>query len=225
MTLEEMQAFREEFAPKPRGQCMNCELPAQPEKRKCLWCALNKASPDEQLAAALDRKAHAPAESPRTRPKSEWPPGMRWCGSCRSYVGLTHVSGSVCRGCSIAKRRGATWKLTDEQQHQLMNLSGGRCFGCGHHSRVSALAVDHNHYSDEIRGLLCGKGGNSCNEVIGLFHDDPVRFLRLAMYLLRPPARKILDPTAVVSDNDLLRQLFTLAKSILDEHDHPKENR
>jgi Recombination endonuclease VII len=44
---------------------------------------------------------------------------------------------------------------------------------------IRELAVDHNHRSRKVRGLLC----HQCNAGIGLFNDDPER-LRMAAYYI-----------------------------------------
>jgi hypothetical protein len=43
------------------------------------------------------------------------------------------------------------------------------------------LAVDHNHTTGKIRGLLCPK----CNQGIGLLMDNPLFLIRAAEYLRR----------------------------------------
>jgi len=43
------------------------------------------------------------------------------------------------------------------------------------------LAVDHNHETGEIRGLLCVK----CNAVLGLINDDENLILKIIDYLKR----------------------------------------
>jgi len=87
----------------------------------------------------------------------------------------------------------------------LKAAQGGVCAGCGprtgrNGSRGRALAVDHNHRCDAghppelgcvrcVRGLLC----STCNQAVGDFRDDPMTLLRLALYLINPPAREVLD--------------------------------
>jgi hypothetical protein len=39
--------------------------------------------------------------------------------------------------------------------------------------------VDHDHTSNKIRGLLCGK----CNRALGLLQDDPIIIKRAITYL------------------------------------------
>lgn len=51
--------------------------------------------------------------------------------------------------------------------------------------KVRWLAVDHNHTTGAIRGLLCG----NCNKAIGFFCEDARRFHRAAAYLDRHEGR------------------------------------
>lgn len=81
--------------------------------------------------------------------------------------------------------------ITEEQYQELYELQGGLCAGCGEppkgggRSNANAtLFLDHNHYTDEIRGLLC----QGCNAAIGLAADSPRVLRALADYLEREPA-------------------------------------
>ena len=47
------------------------------------------------------------------------------------------------------------------------------------------LAVDHDHKTGLIRGLLCGP----CNQMLALARSDPSFFRRAVNYLLHPPAQ------------------------------------
>ena len=78
--------------------------------------------------------------------------------------------------------------LADGEYDRLYRFQGGVCAGCRRSTgAVRRLAVDHNHATGEVRGLLC----KPCNRMVGWFRDDPLTFLRLAEYLEAPPARRM----------------------------------
>lgn len=96
------------------------------------------------------------------------------------------------RNLATARRSHRRWWLRlyglDEQQYQaLLEVQGGACAICRQpetwiDSRTGEprqLAVDHDHQTSKVRGLLCGK----CNRGIGLFDDDDARMAQAARYL------------------------------------------
>lgn len=58
----------------------------------------------------------------------------------------------------------------------LFKAQDGKCAIC---DKVKRLAVDHNHITGEVRGLLC----NKCNRGLGLFDESPQCFKRSLVYL------------------------------------------
>ncbi len=71
----------------------------------------------------------------------------------------------------------------------LYAAQGGRCAICQWATgRTKRLAVDHDHQTGEVRGLLCGP----CNQTIGRLRDAAEAFDRAAEYLRNPPARRVL---------------------------------
>ena len=70
----------------------------------------------------------------------------------------------------------------------LSKAQGGRCAICGRKETIKnylngnsrRLAIDHDHKTDKIRGLLCGK----CNRGLGLFRDN-IDFLQKAVRYLK----------------------------------------
>lgn len=56
---------------------------------------------------------------------------------------------------------------------------GGRCAICGKKPQRRRLAVDHNHFSGEVRGLLC----YFCNSALGIWEFDRDTARRAAEYL------------------------------------------
>lgn len=64
----------------------------------------------------------------------------------------------------------------------LLLRQGGVCAICKQPSPIKnrRLAVDHDHKTDTVRGLLC----QPCNVGLGCFFDDPLR-LQAAMHYLQ----------------------------------------
>lgn len=62
--------------------------------------------------------------------------------------------------------------ITSEQYEEMLKEQSNRCAICGigeQHTENSRLCVDHDHNTNEVRGLLCKK----CNQGLGLFQDNP----------------------------------------------------
>ena len=59
------------------------------------------------------------------------------------------------------------YDITTVDYNRILVEQKGRCAICEKDSEI--LHVDHNHNSNEVRGLLCG----SCNRGLGLFKDSP----------------------------------------------------
>jgi hypothetical protein len=81
-----------------------------------------------------------------------------------------------------------TYGLTAEQYQQLKELQGGACAICQRARGISKrLAVDHDHQTGKVRGLLCGP----CNKMLGHARDNPGFFARAIYYLNYPPSTEL----------------------------------
>jgi hypothetical protein len=84
-----------------------------------------------------------------------------------------------------------SYKLTPEGYEQMLENQSGGCAICGDKcSSGRRLAVDHDHNTQKVRGLLCG----ACNRGIGLLKDDPSLAKKASEYLLK---HRMLDSTCV----------------------------
>ena len=65
----------------------------------------------------------------------------------------------------------------------MLETQDDSCAICGRTAEEEGqrLAVDHDHDTDEVRGLLCG----NCNRAIGLFQHDPKLLRGATIYLER----------------------------------------
>lgn len=73
--------------------------------------------------------------------------------------------------------------LTEEDFLKLLEKQGGRCAICGTDQpgvRIQDWCVDHDHETEEVRGLLC----QSCNFILGLAKDS-IQTLAAAIRYLR----------------------------------------
>jgi hypothetical protein len=83
------------------------------------------------------------------------------------------------------RRRGVLkhrYGLSPEAYEALLSGQGGYCAICGGEQLAGRnFAVDHDHKTNEIRGLLC----SNCNMGLGAFQDSPDLLLAAAAYLER----------------------------------------
>lgn len=107
--------------------------------------------------------------------------GVRpWCKVC------TNKDCRKYRPRGERKRAGhLRWRygISLEDYERLLQTQDGKCAICGTTSPgrkgVVHFAVDHDHESNTVRGLLCA----SCNQGLGRMNDDPERLEAAARYL------------------------------------------
>lgn len=76
-----------------------------------------------------------------------------------------------------AHGRKQRYGITPEHYERLLLQQSGKCKICG--DFMNPVAVDHNHITGAIRGLLC----KQCNFGLGSFKDNPQRLRAAAAYL------------------------------------------
>lgn len=84
--------------------------------------------------------------------------------------------------------------ITEDDYLRLMEIQGGCCAICRTDepwSRSSTWAVDHDHDTGAVRGLLCSR----CNRGLGHFKDDITRLRAAIAYLEEPPYNQITAAT------------------------------
>lgn len=82
--------------------------------------------------------------------------------------------------------------MTVEQEQALLAAQGNVCAVCRQpfqsEPRSRRLAVDHDHDTGEVRGLL----HVTCNSGLGMLRHSPEVLARAIEYLSQPPAREVL---------------------------------
>jgi hypothetical protein len=88
------------------------------------------------------------------------------------------------KNCILKKRFG----INLEQYNQLLEAQNGVCAICEQeetrtqrNGNISALAVDHDHKTGKVRGLLC----SGCNVSLGRFKDNQTLLQNALNYLQR----------------------------------------
>lgn len=71
-----------------------------------------------------------------------------------------------------------------EEYEALLKKQGGRCALCLGLPKAKGLAVDHDHTTGRVRGLLC----IHCNTGLGQFRELPLLLERAAAYLRKSRA-------------------------------------
>ena len=139
----------------------------------------------------------------------------RKCGKSRKWSMYSAATAVVCDPCkrlaSQQSRRdrhlAETYGLEPGEYTQLLDAQDGKCAGCGG-SRRYFLHVDHDHALQakllmqgvsareaarrSVRGLLCKR----CNGILRDVRDNAPNLRGLAVYLDKPPARKVLRTAA-----------------------------
>ena len=203
-----------EVTDKRLALCKTCERrPKKKGKQRCEWCWLLAQPIEDQIKAAEVRLSLAVGEHRARVPKDEWPPGERWCAGCQSFIPDIYVSGSRCKACeskaSHSSRLKATYGITREEFEALFEFQGGKCYMCHRTARSRRLAVDHDHKTGEVRGLLCADPERGCNHSI-LGNITGIEMARrIVDYLEEPPARRLfgqmvgrIEPERSITVND-----------------------
>jgi hypothetical protein len=147
-----------------------CPWPRTKGKRKCGWHVLLGMPIEKQIVIAdkrgeANRRREGHVERVRV-PSDEWPPGARWCSECQGFIPFEYVTGTKCKAhasrAAHNTRLQAVYDITREQYEQLFAFQGGRCYICRNQT-VKRLAVDHDHLTGAVRGLLCANDEWGCN--------------------------------------------------------------
>lgn len=90
----------------------------------------------------------------------------------------------------------STYDITEEEYWAIYKAQGECCFICRKAKGLrKLLAVDHNHETGAVRGLLCV----TCNRVV-IGRYDQEALARAIIYLQREPAQEVLQRLRSESD-------------------------
>jgi hypothetical protein len=114
---------------------------------------------------------------------NEWKSVKSFVSNNRRLLGIC----SICKSCRNYKlkdkrRHHTKYGLNDAQYSSLKQHFGNRCGICGKTEKENKrkLAIDHEHDSGRVRGILC----RNCNAGIGLLGDNLQGVTKALQYLL-----------------------------------------
>jgi len=161
----------------------------------------------------MRKRKHGSTDKPKCRGEKLLERGMSYCAKCKKEKPICEFSKDKYRrinGVSVYCKKCASkinkldYKLHEERfrnndlkkkfgislskYNDLLNLQNGVCAICGKLNEYNRrLSVDHNHKTNEVRGILC----DLCNRGLGVFKDDPMILSKAIKYLESPPVNKM----------------------------------
>lgn len=182
--------------------CKSCGGDKEPGVRGSKYCAACRelmADTHQQYEIertrrkVIARRTERLAAGERIVRRDDAKPGQKWCPRCQTFkphnsfnprkdsaTGLNAYCKPCQRSYNRERRMRVFYGLTYDEFDLLLACQDGRCAICGGRPRKHGLAVDHDHKTGEIRGLLCSR----CNHrLLGSANDDPARLRKAADYL------------------------------------------
>lgn len=145
------------------------------------------------------------------------------CKECKEEFINTHMRQKFCsvecqqknyskRNKEVRKRNNRkhilkAYNLTLEHFDRLKKINNNKCWICGCESHTEELCVDHNHKTNDIRGLLC----HNCNKTLGIINENPFILIKMVHYLNKKPVsfnQSIKDIIEEIGDTTTFLQRF-----------------
>jgi hypothetical protein len=189
--------------------CVECGTPFAATSRRHLCCSRNctnkrsyrkRPKPDRAMCARpgcpnkfapKNGQLYCSKECKRTDNATRANCAREECGAefIRTKGGQRYCSPECSEGTS-RDRYYARYGITEDDFDRMMEEQGGVCLICGNPSpptrngKTRRLAVDHDHETGAVRGLLC----YDCNTALGMMQDDTARLGAAIKYLQRSQA-------------------------------------
>jgi hypothetical protein len=142
----------------PTGRLLNSAVPPNPSGGRSTTCATCDCAFRTRAKAGGRRQRYCSQECSAQAWRKEHAQ-EQWDSTLRRQFGITGA----------------------QYVEQLRRQSGG-CAICGRHPKTNRLAVDHDHKTGKVRGLLC----SPCNRHLGYFERTENK---MRTYLSLPPFR------------------------------------
>jgi hypothetical protein len=109
-------------------------------------------------------------------------------------------------------KRIRAYGISVEEYDEMFESQNGSCWICRKEEGVKSLCIDHDHETNQVRGLLC----ITCNKGLGDFQDN-IEFLNRAIdYLKKHEMDKIKKQNKKLEN--LITELFEKVKYLSEEY-------
>jgi hypothetical protein len=150
--------------------------------RLCKWCGITKSLEDfprdSKSREGRRTKCKVCSRAQETAARGRWAaknPDKVRAGSLRYY----YRNREEMKAYAVRYKRQRKYGLTDAEYQALRDAQDGCCAICRRELVPGQTAIDHNHATAAVRGLLC----MACNGAIGLLGDSSERLRFAADYL------------------------------------------
>lgn len=129
----------------------------------------------KQCSRCKEQKPRSDFNSDKTRDDGLFP----YCRKCKAESARNYkklLSPEKRKAIRKSKSLRDKYDLSVAEYKQLLKLHSNQCAVCG---STSDLCVDHDHETNQVRGILCDK----CNKALGFARDDIGILARLINYL------------------------------------------
>lgn len=105
------------------------------------------------------------------------------CTACglEKHLSAFEPTRNKCTLCRSMQKKVRKFNITLDDYNKMFMEQEGCCAICSKHQSEfdKALAIDHDHKTGEVRGLLC----MHCNTALGKFYDKEDNLIRAVEYL------------------------------------------
>lgn len=118
---------------------------------------------------------------------------IRFCSQKCGKRYWRHQTRKRQKACGYVRRARLKSKfgMTEDDYNCLLSAQDGTCAVCKNPPKKRRLAVDHDHKTGKVRGLLCFR----CNYGIGFWHDRADLLHAASIYLKRRTYDSVLPPS------------------------------
>lgn len=98
----------------------------------------------------------------------------------RSFTGKQLVC-YCCIECQSDQRIKKTYGITSKEKENIFIAQNNSCAICENNFQLNKIVIDHNHFNNQRRGLLC----RQCNTALGMLKENVSTIEKMKEYILK----------------------------------------